>query len=70
MASNSVELSTLTAERNLIYSRTGGKGIIALEARVESDEVSESQTDGAVSLSSSTMATSILPTVGKGSSIG
>lgn len=42
MVSNSVDLSALTAERNLIYSRTGGQEIIALEARIESDEISES----------------------------
>lgn len=72
MASNSVELSTLTAERNLIYSRTGGQDLIASEARIERDEISESNTDadGAVALDSSTMATSFLPTVGEGSSIG
>lgn len=70
MASNSVELSTLTAERNLIYSRTEGQDIIASEARIERDEISESKTDGAVALNSSTMATSFLPTVREGSSIG
>lgn len=42
MVSNIVDLSTLTAERNLIYSRTGGQEIISLEARIESDEISES----------------------------
>lgn len=42
MVSNSVDLSALTAERNLIYSRAGGQEIIALEARIESDEISES----------------------------
>lgn len=50
MASDSVELSTLTAERNLINSRTEGQDIIASEARIERDEISESKPDGAVAL--------------------
>lgn len=72
MASNSVELSTLDAEthvpRNEISSHTGWEAIIASEARNERGVLSESYTDRAALMSSSsTMTTSILPITRKGS---
>lgn len=71
MASNSVELSTLDAEthvpRNEISSHTGWEAIIASEARNEREVLSESYTDRAALMSSSsTMTTSILPITRKG----